>query len=213
MPIYYLQACSRPKSSRAMSMLYQHQHWRGGGKGNHFFLTSGLWTMWISSHNLFIGQATECDPEKCNSKDCRCPSSATPGNLAKDQTPKIILLAMDDGITQEKHDVLLDIIYGKANPNGCPVLGTFFISADYTFHDIAKELYAKGRFICTWTVGGCDEVLQYILIPHLLFLKIIIWIQTLMIVSSTILLVSPFTQASTQRYRYTNHPGQQSEIH
>ena len=30
---------------------------------------------------------------------------------------------------------------------------------------------------------------------------------------TTILLVSPLTQASTQRYRYTNHPGQQSEIH
>ena len=27
------------------------------------------------------------------------------------------------------------------------------------------------------------------------------------------LLVSPLTQASTQRYRYTNHPGQQNEIH
>ena len=30
---------------------------------------------------------------------------------------------------------------------------------------------------------------------------------------TTNLLVSPFTQASTQCYRYTNHPGQQSEIH
>ena len=30
---------------------------------------------------------------------------------------------------------------------------------------------------------------------------------------TTILLISPFTQASTQRYHYTNHPGQQSEIH
>ena len=51
---------------------------------------------------------------------------------------------MDDGITEEKYDVFFDLVYGKANPNGCPVLGTFFVSADYTFHSIAKRLYDQG---------------------------------------------------------------------
>ena len=52
---------------------------------------------------------------------------------------------MDDGMTDAKYNILLDIIYGKSNPNGCPVLGTFFISADYTIHNIAKKLYDAGK--------------------------------------------------------------------
>jgi len=70
----------------------------------------------------------------------------TPGGLAKADTPKIVLFSMDDGLNIDKYYVALELLDEKANPNGCPITGTFFISADYTLHNRGKELNDKGIY-------------------------------------------------------------------
>ncbi|XP_066936837.1 uncharacterized protein [Clytia hemisphaerica] len=110
------------------------------------FMTTSTTTTPAPTPGAF-DDATVCDSSTCNSNTCRCPSPKTPGGLSKEDTPKIILFGMDDGMTQEKYDLFVDMTYGKANPNGCPVQATFFISADYTFHAIAKKLYDNGHEI------------------------------------------------------------------
>jgi hypothetical protein len=45
------------------------------------------------------------------------------------------LVAADDALQLYTHDTVIDLLYGRRNPNSCPVGMTYFVSLNYTdFH-------------------------------------------------------------------------------
>ena len=96
----------------------------------------------------FLAKATKCNEATCTiENDCRCPDQATPRNLDKSDTPKIVIFSMDDGMTENRYNVINEVLDGRINPNGCPVSATFFISTDQSkslFYP--KKMFDKGNY-------------------------------------------------------------------
>lgn len=48
------------------------------------------------------------------------------------QIPQMVLLTFDGAVNHNNYDRYLKVLGGRyANPNGCPIRGTFFISHEY----------------------------------------------------------------------------------
>ena len=64
--------------------------------------------------------------------------------MAATDTPKFVLFTMDDDMTREKYSLVKSFLKDRLNPNGCPVLATFFLSATTDLTDV-KKLYGEGK--------------------------------------------------------------------
>ena len=109
----------------------------------------------------FLAPATTCKVSQCNSKDCRCPLKTTPGFLAREQTPKLVLFTQDDGIEHTKFAVAMEMLDGRTNPNGCPIRATFYYSGDSTITpEFAKKLYDEGKLVTVHRISSTKDIMN-----------------------------------------------------
>ena len=90
--------------------------------------------------------AEKCDAKLCKLPDCNCGSSAIPGGLKPKQVPQIVMITFDDAINDLNWEIYEEIFNnGKKNPNGCPPLGTFYVSHEWTDYGQVQTLYSRGH--------------------------------------------------------------------
>lgn len=99
------------------------------------------------------GTAQKCDPRKCVLPDCRCGGTDIPGGLSVDETPQIVILTFDDAVNDLNHDLYNELFNtGRVNPNGCPILGTFYVSHEWTDYGQVQTLYSNGHEIASHSI-------------------------------------------------------------
>ena len=90
--------------------------------------------------------ATKCMPRNCLLPDCNCGSAQIPGGLNRNQVPQIVMITFDDAINDLNWDIYEEIFNGKRkNPNHCPLLGTFYVSHEWTDYGQVQTLYSRGH--------------------------------------------------------------------
>ncbi|XP_076306731.1 uncharacterized protein LOC143223121 [Tachypleus tridentatus] len=97
--------------------------------------------------------AETCNTNKCLLPDCRCGGSDVPGGLSPKDIPQIVLLTFDDGINDLNSDIYKEIFTGRTNPNGCPILGTFYVSHEWTDYGRVQTLYSQGHEMASHTIS------------------------------------------------------------
>nr|QFU95789.1 chitin deacetylase protein 5a [Tetranychus cinnabarinus] len=90
--------------------------------------------------------ATKCDPRVCRLPDCNCGSASIPGGLKPSQVPQMVMITFDDAINDLNWEIYEEIFNSKRrNPNGCPLLGTFYVSHEWTDYGQVQTLYSRGH--------------------------------------------------------------------
>ncbi|ELU04282.1 hypothetical protein CAPTEDRAFT_24230, partial [Capitella teleta] len=91
-----------------------------------------------------------CDSNSCSLPECFCPGTKGPSTVSRDDTPQMVMLTFDDAILKE-HKKSFDKIFteDRINPNGCPILATFFVCHNWTEYNIVKELHQHGHEIAS----------------------------------------------------------------
>ncbi|XP_053209789.1 homeobox protein 5-like isoform X2 [Panonychus citri] len=90
--------------------------------------------------------AGKCDPRVCRLPDCNCGSSSIPGGLKSSQVPQIVMITFDDAINDLNWEIYEEIFNSnRRNPNGCPLLGTFYVSHEWTDYGQVQTLYSRGH--------------------------------------------------------------------
>ena len=94
-----------------------------------------------------------CNPSNCQLPYCYCKGSDIPNNLHRDSTPQLVMITFDDAVTRNSYDLYKQLISGIANPNGCPISGTFFVSHEYTDYWSIQQLHAQGHEIASHSIS------------------------------------------------------------
>lgn len=117
-------------------------------------------------------RAKRCSPEYCQPPNCRCGGIDVPGmilivNLIKfinylfklsegfkpKDIPQIVLLTFDDSVNDLNREIYRRLFeQGRTNPNGCPILSTFYVSHEWTDYSQVQNLYSKGHEIASHSV-------------------------------------------------------------
>ncbi|XP_076327313.1 uncharacterized protein LOC143234116 [Tachypleus tridentatus] len=97
--------------------------------------------------------AEKCNPSTCLFPDCRCGGLEIPNGLPVSETPQMILLTFDDAINDLNFDLYKEIFTGRNNPNGCPILGTFYVSHEWTDYGQVQTLYSLGHEMASHTIS------------------------------------------------------------
>jgi peptidoglycan/xylan/chitin deacetylase (PgdA/CDA1 family) len=99
-----------------------------------------------SSEAVPLAEAEKCDPKICKLPNCRCGSPSIPGGLKAKQVPQIVMITFDDAINDLNWEIYEEIFHsGRKNPNGCPPLGTFYVSHEWTDYSQVQTLYSYGH--------------------------------------------------------------------
>ena len=68
--------------------------------------------------------------------------------------PQIVILTFDDSVNDLNKNLYKDIFAPhRVNPNGCPILGTFYISHEWTDYAQVQNLYADGHEIASHSIS------------------------------------------------------------
>ncbi|CAG0887318.1 unnamed protein product [Darwinula stevensoni] len=98
-----------------------------------------------------LDAARKCEPNQCTLPYCFCSSDGT--KPPKDMDPKdMIVVTFDDAVNLNNYEKYLRVFRGRANPNGCPTRGTFFVTHEYSNYHMIQDLYAQGHEIALHTV-------------------------------------------------------------
>ncbi|XP_065680525.1 uncharacterized protein LOC124817219 [Hydra vulgaris] len=105
----------------------------------------------LMSTNLVLPESPEsvstCNVINCRLPSCRCAGTDIPGGLSKVNTPQMILLTMDDGVTPENYQLYSELLNGSTNFNGCPIKATFLYLSTKTTLLLRIFLYFIGHEI------------------------------------------------------------------
>lgn len=98
----------------------------------------------------------ECDPSICVLPDCWCDPDGTniPGGLPAADTPQMVLLTFDDAINFDNFDLYSNFLFNanRTNPNGCPIVATFFVSHQYNNYQQTQKLWNDGHEIAVHSI-------------------------------------------------------------
>lgn len=73
--------------------------------------------------------------------------------MTKEKVPQIVLLTFDDALNDLNWKLYQDIFYaGRTNPNGCPILGTFYVSHEWTDYGKVQTMYANGHEMASHSI-------------------------------------------------------------
>ncbi|XP_046914187.2 uncharacterized protein LOC124494943 isoform X2 [Dermatophagoides farinae] len=96
--------------------------------------------------------AERCTEESCHLPYCRCGSSAIPAGLKPKDIAQLVMITFDDSINELNWDLYQDIFSNRFNPNGCPILGTFYVSHEWTDYSQVQNLYSVGHEMASHTI-------------------------------------------------------------
>ncbi|XP_014681486.1 PREDICTED: uncharacterized protein LOC106821265 [Priapulus caudatus] len=107
--------------------------------------------------------AEVCDPTNCRLPDCKCSSGEIPGELLANEVPQLVLIGWDEAVRVEDYSHLYQQVFKKItanrrrenrnNPNGCPAVGTFFVSHQFTDYAALQSLYSQGHEIASHSIS------------------------------------------------------------
>lgn len=94
-----------------------------------------------------------CNPYDCKLPSCYCAGQAGPRGLDLSEIPQMVIFTFDDAVNE---DVLEYYQYlfkpDRANPNGCTISATFFVSHEWTNYTMVKELYLNGHEVASHSI-------------------------------------------------------------
>ncbi|XP_014664158.1 PREDICTED: uncharacterized protein LOC106806660 [Priapulus caudatus] len=115
--------------------------------------------------------AVECDPRTCRLPGCRCSNTDVPGGLLPTEVPQLVMLTWESAIRLEDYNHLLQQVFKKVNnqrkrirrenPNGCPMVGTFFINHQFNDYAATQDLYHDGHEIAAMSISHVPDVSNY----------------------------------------------------
>ena len=105
-------------------------------------------------------RATECNERRCRLPDCMCGKSrledfTNGGKDKKKKLPQLVVLTFDDSVN-DLNRILYEELFdrkNRVNPNGCPILATFYISHEWTDYAQVQNLYADGHEIASHSIS------------------------------------------------------------
>ena len=112
-------------------------------------------------NNVVYGKrATECNERRCRLPDCMCGKSTledfTNGEKSKKKKlPQLVVLTFDDSVN-DLNRILYEELFdrkNRVNPNGCPILATFYISHEWTDYAQVQNLYADGHEVASHSIS------------------------------------------------------------
>lgn len=62
------------------------------------------------------------------------------------------MLTFDDAVTTITYDYFSKSVFGRKNPDGCPVTATHFLSHEYTDYSKVHDLWLRGHEIALHSV-------------------------------------------------------------
>ena len=72
----------------------------------------------------------------------------------KRKLPQIVVLTFDDSVNDLNKNLFSEIFAKhRVNPNGCPILATFYISHEWTDYAQVQNLYADGHEIASHSIS------------------------------------------------------------
>ncbi|XP_063697350.1 chitin deacetylase 8-like [Culicoides brevitarsis] len=95
----------------------------------------------------------KCRKNNCFPPDCRCSTAQPPGNFPLEEVPQFVYLTFDDAVHEENIE-FINKIFNESNYGfiGCPAVGTFFVSHEYTDYSIINKLYSEGHEIALHSI-------------------------------------------------------------
>ena len=73
----------------------------------------------------------------------------------KKKLPQLVVLTFDDSVNDLNRNLYEELFDKKTrlNPNGCPILATFYISHEWTDYTQVQNLYADGHEIASHSIS------------------------------------------------------------
>lgn len=96
--------------------------------------------------------AAKCDNRVCRLPDCKCGDTLNPGGLDPKVIPQVVLLTFDDAVNDLNWEIYEELFTGRTNPNGCPVLATFYVSHEWTDYGQVQTLYSRGHEMASHSI-------------------------------------------------------------
>ncbi|CAL1262611.1 unnamed protein product, partial [Larinioides sclopetarius] len=96
--------------------------------------------------------AEKCTSRNCVLPDCRCPTAEIPGKIPARDIPQIVLITFDDAVNDLNYELYAELFDSRKNPNGCPILGTFYVSHEWTDYGMVQSLYSKGHEMASHSI-------------------------------------------------------------
>ncbi|KAH9415740.1 chitin binding [Dermatophagoides pteronyssinus] len=96
--------------------------------------------------------AERCTEQQCHLPYCRCGSSTIPDGLKSKDIAQLVMITFDDSINELNWELYQEIFSNRFNPNGCPILGTFYVSHEWTDYSQVQNLYSIGHEMASHTI-------------------------------------------------------------
>lgn len=106
----------------------------------------------IFSTPMALQTATKCDNRICQLPDCKCGDTLTPAGLDPKVIPQVVLLTFDDAVNDLNWEIYEELFNGRSNPNGCPILATFYVSHEWTDYGQVQTLYSRGHEMASHSI-------------------------------------------------------------
>nr|XP_047123769.1 uncharacterized protein LOC124806706 [Hydra vulgaris] len=105
-------------------------------------ITTELTTVEKKTENTEKPKVKKCKTKTCVAPKCRCPSVEIPDELSRNNTPQMIVTAMNDPINA-KTSLVFNSLFKSTNVKKCPTKATFFVSNTDTEYSFVEMLYKK----------------------------------------------------------------------
>lgn len=99
-----------------------------------------------------VSGAERCTEQNCRLPYCHCGSAQIPGRLKAKEIPQLVMITFDDSINELNWELYQEIFSDRRNPNGCPILGTFYVSHEWTDYSQVQNLYAAGHEMASHSI-------------------------------------------------------------
>ena len=63
-----------------------------------------------------------------------------------------VLITYDDAIHSLNFVNYTNLIFNRANPNGCPIKATYFLSHEYNNYTLLNDVYNRGHEIASHSI-------------------------------------------------------------
>ncbi|XP_011303655.1 uncharacterized protein Cda9 [Fopius arisanus] len=104
-----------------------------------------------------LENAKPCYPSVCKLPECKCSTTESGSAIPTSKIPQIVMLTFDDAVTPITYDYFQKALFGRKNPDGCPIGVTHFLCHEYTDYARVHDLWLRGHEIALHSVTHTVE--------------------------------------------------------